>query len=285
MIPVIDIFAGPGGLGEGFNALRAGRRQIFKTVLSIEKDKAARETLRLRSFFRQFEDRVPQAYYEFVRGALSLEELYLRYPDEVAKADEEAWLAELGNPEEYPTSEIDERIDKALRGAENWVLIGGPPCQAYSVVGRSRMAHEPEKYQEDPRHFLYREYLRIIANHRPPVFEMENVKGILSSKVEGSLIINRILADLKQPCDANSTHRTFRSTKGTSYKLYSFANYEGNGKLFEEMEIDPADYVIRCERHDNPQARHEAVRRRWRPGNGRRFRCRWGRPRRRAGSF
>jgi|SRR5579875_3019592 len=136
MIPVIDIFAGPGGLGEGFNALRAGRRQIFKTVLSIEKDKAARETLRLRSFFRQFEDRVPQAYYEFVRGALSLEELYLRYPDEVAKADEEAWLAELGNPEKYPTSKIDERIDKALRGAENWVLVGGPPCQAYSVVGR-----------------------------------------------------------------------------------------------------------------------------------------------------
>ena len=58
MIPVIDVFAGPGGLGEGFSALRDSRSglPIFKIALSIEKDHVAHLTLRLRSFFRQFPD-------------------------------------------------------------------------------------------------------------------------------------------------------------------------------------------------------------------------------------
>jgi DNA (cytosine-5)-methyltransferase 1 len=259
MIPVIDLFAGPGGLGEGFSAFRSGREKAFKIALSIEKDKTARETLRLRSFFRQFPDGPPDDYYQFLRGDLSIEELYLRFPEQVARADGEAWLAELGKPEKYPTSQIDERIEKALGGVEDWVLIGGPPCQAYSLVGRSRMAQEPEKYQKDHRHFLYQEYLRIIANHRPPVFVMENVKGILSSKVEGSLIINRILADLKRPCEMNGESKGLGAKKSVTYKLYPFADYGGGQSLFDELDSDPSSYIIRAERHGIPQARHRLI--------------------------
>ena len=54
-------------------------------------------------------------------------------------------------------------------------------------------------FEKDIRHFLYKEYLRIIIDHAPPVFVMENVKGLLSAKVEGELVIRRILADLKKP--------------------------------------------------------------------------------------
>ncbi|NDQ55754.1 MAG: DNA cytosine methyltransferase [Acidipila sp.] len=259
MIPVIDLFAGPGGLGEGFTSLRCGQKKFFKIVLSIEKDKAARETLRLRSFFRQFQGGTPESYYQYLRGALSIEELYLRYPEEVARADEEAWLAELGKPERYPTTQIDERIEKALGGVEDWVLIGGPPCQAYSLVGRSRMAREPEKYARDHRHFLYQEYLRIIAKHRPPVFVMENVEGILSSKVEGSLIIDRILADLKRPCEMNGGSKSLGAEKSVTYKLYPFANYRASHSLFEDPYPDPSGYIIRAERHGIPQARHRLI--------------------------
>lgn len=81
MIPVIDVFAGPGGLGEGFSSFRHARKRVFQIVLSIEKDRAARETLRLRSFFRQFPNGAPDDYYQYLRGVLSIEELYLRYPD------------------------------------------------------------------------------------------------------------------------------------------------------------------------------------------------------------
>jgi DNA (cytosine-5)-methyltransferase 1 len=259
MIPVIDLFAGPGGLGEGFSALRSGGKSVFRIVLSIEKDKAARETLRLRSFFRQFGDGAPEDYYQFLRGSISLEELYRRYREESARADTEAWLAELGNARSFPIEQIDDRIAAALDGHDDWVLIGGPPCQAYSVVGRSRMAQEREKYENDQRHFLYREYLRIIAKHRPPVFVMENVKGILSSKVKGSLIIDRILSDLKRPCEIGFDGNTCRGKGSLTYKLYPFSHY-GNGRLlFEDDGADPSRFIIQTERHGIPQARHRLI--------------------------
>jgi DNA (cytosine-5)-methyltransferase 1 len=259
MLPVIDLFAGPGGLSEGFGAFRAGRKRVFRIALSIEKDPAARDTLRLRSFFRQFPSGVPDAYYDFLRGSVDLHELYRRYPDEAARANEEAWLAELGKPEKYPIAAIDERIAESLDGAEDWVLIGGPPCQAYSVVGRSRMAQDRKKYEKDDRHFLYREYLRIIAIHRPPVFVMENVKGILSTKVEGSLIIDRILSDLKRPCEAIGETGSARLKKNVDYELYPFASYGTSRSLFRELDPDPSGYVIRTERHGIPQARHRLI--------------------------
>jgi DNA (cytosine-5)-methyltransferase 1 len=259
MIPVIDLFAGPGGLGEGFSAFRAQQNKKFKIVLSIEKDKWARETLRLRSFFRQFADGPPDTYYEYLRGNISIEELFLRHPREAAKASSEAWLVELGNPEKYPLSVIDERIGRALAGMERWVLIGGPPCQAYSIVGRSRMAREPEKYKKDRRHFLYQEYLRIIAVHRPPIFVMENVKGILSSRIEGGLIIHRILSDLERPCETNGGIEGQRVKKEVTYKLYPFSNYNRSESLFEGMGLDPSRYIIECERHGIPQARHRLI--------------------------
>lgn len=259
MIPVIDLFAGPGGLGEGFSAFHASSRSVFRIGLSIEKDRMARETLRLRSFFRQFASRVPEDYYQYLRGALSIEELYLRHPEEVARADWEAWQAELGKPDKFPTSQIDDRIARAIDGATKWVLIGGPPCQAYSIVGRSRMKPDPEKYKKDHRHFLYQEYLRIIAVHQPPVFVMENVKGILSSKVEGGLIISRILADLKRPCETNGGFYGHGAKRNATYKLYPFANYGGSRLLFEELDADPSEYVIRSECHGIPQARHRLI--------------------------
>jgi DNA (cytosine-5)-methyltransferase 1 len=262
MIPVIDLFAGPGGLGEGFSAFRSVRknRNKFKIVLSIEKDPIAHQTLQLRSFFRQFKDRVPDEYYDLLRGKISLEELYRRFPNEAANAEGEAWLAVLGKPKKTPTSEIDERIKKALDGAKKWVLIGGPPCQAYSLVGRSRMAGNKEKFEKDDRHFLYEEYLRIIAVHRPPVFVMENVKGILSSKVKGKLIIEKILSDLKKPCETDGVDV---KGKHSTYDLHAFVHYgdeqAATGSLFAELDSDPSGYVIRAERHGIPQARHRLI--------------------------
>ena len=192
MIPIVDLFAGPGGLGEGFSSLRDDEgNQAFKIVLSIEKDPIAHKTLKLRSFFRQFSNskrRVPDDYYDYLRGDLSLDELYSRHPEDSAKADLEAWNAELGADRRFPKAKIDERIRQGLNGVKDWVLIGGPPCQAYSLAGRSRMKGM-KKYRKDKRHFLYKAYLRILAEHRPAVFVLENVKGLLSSRVRGESII------------------------------------------------------------------------------------------------
>jgi len=168
-------------------------------------DVFAHETLKLRSFFRLFPRKdVPEEYYDHLRGKLERQQLYQSYPEESARADAEAWNAELGNNQSFPSDKIDRRISESLNGGENWILIGGPPCQAYSIAGRSRVIPvDPEKYEKDQRHFLYKAYLRIIAEHRPSLFVMENVKGILTSEVAGKRIIDRILSDLREPMPAS----------------------------------------------------------------------------------
>lgn len=255
VIPVIDLFAGPGGLGEGFAALLDfDRQRLFRIALSIEMNASARSTLRLRSFFRQFNrTEVPDEYYDVLNGALSVAELYQRFPKQADASDWEAWQAELGKTD---SEEVDCRIRVALNGAKEWVLIGGPPCQAYSLVGRSRVINvDREKYERDHRHFLYQEYLRIIATHRPSIFVMENVKGILSSKVKGSLIVERILADLEKPAPSSPSNR---KRDGFGYRLYPFADYAGALPL-EDLERSPSDFIIQSEFHGIPQARHRFI--------------------------
>src|SRR5262249_11337760 len=152
----------------------------------IEKDPYAHRTLLLRAFFHQFpKTRQPSEYYDYVAGRTTDAELFDRYPAEANAASSEAWLAELGGSA-TSDAEIDRRVRAVLKSRENWVLIGGPPCQAYSLVGRSRVigAEGLAKYEADPKHRLYRHYLRILAAHKPPVFVMENVKGLLSAKIK-----------------------------------------------------------------------------------------------------
>src|ERR1700743_1870783 len=128
--PIIDLFAGPGGLAEGFSSLvNQQNERIFKIKLSIEKDSHAHETLTLRSFVRQFPFRqLPEEYYQFLRRDITIDELYRQYPEQYREAASEAWQATLG---ETPEPEIDRRITESLNGETDWVLIGGAPLQGY----------------------------------------------------------------------------------------------------------------------------------------------------------
>ena len=261
MIPVIDVFAGPGGLGEGFSALRDSRSRlpIFKVALSIEKDPVAHLTLRLRSFFRQFPDgHKPGEYYEQIRnGKVDWGLLSRRYPAESKRAEEEVWQAQLGI-KDYPSSVVDQKIRQALHGAQDWLLIGGPPCQVYSLAGRSRMQlRSAWHFVRDRRHTLYREYLRIIEVHRPPVFIMENVKGLLSSKRAGKKIIEQILADLRQPVGGK---RVKAGQRALAYNLYALADYDNKSATnAAAANGNAAGFVVRCEKHAVPQARHRLI--------------------------
>ena len=115
MIPVIDLFAGPGGLGEGFSALEDERKQpVFKITLSIEMEELAHKTLQLRSFFRQFKKSgVPEEYYDALRGKLEIEQLYDLYQSEANAARDEAWQARAGR-----------RKSCRSRQKNFWALVG-----------------------------------------------------------------------------------------------------------------------------------------------------------------
>ncbi|MBI2516581.1 MAG: DNA cytosine methyltransferase [Opitutae bacterium] len=255
-VPVIDLFAGPGGLGEGFSSLSSVNERAFKIKLSIEMNEHAHRTLELRAFVREFPPgKAPAEYYDYLAGNLIREALFAQYPAEAASAAKEAWCAELGG-KSAPEDILDRRIKEALGPrTKNWVLIGGPPCQAYSMAGRSRVigGEGRAKYDADPRHHLYKHYLRIIAEHRPPVFVMENVKGLLSAKVKEERIFDRILDDLRNPRVAVNS-----SVKGKTdeYRLMPLVPTEGEllGGFYA-----PEDFIIRSEQFGIPQARHRLI--------------------------
>lgn len=247
-IKIIDLFAGPGGLGEGFSSIGSDQNPKFKIVVSVEKEASAHKTLTLRAFTREFRGRqLPEEYYHYVKGEITKDKLVSKYPQEWLNANKET----LGGPTALGEDNeiIHKAIGKALGKSEDpWVLIGGPPCQAYSLVGRARNTGKKDYVaEEDGRHFLYKEYLDIIRKFKPSVFVMENVKGILSSTPSGEPIFERILGDLKCP-----------ETKGVRYKIFSLSttpkSYVDGHPLLE-----PRDFVVKAENYGAPQARHRVI--------------------------
>lgn len=241
---LVDIFAGPGGLGEGFlSRTDAKGSSRFRSALSIEKDADAHSTLKLRHFLRAFgTSEFPEDYYRYLEGDLKLDQLYAAHPKEHASAASSARQIALG---EGSHAEVKRLLNSRLKNHARWALVGGPPCQAYSLVGRSRMGGDPD-FEQDERHFLYKEYLKIIADHLPPVFVMENVKGLLSARVDGVSIITRIVADLENPSKVLKGR-----SDGVAYRLYSLVEQDEPGGT-----VDPRMFVVRAEEFGVPQARH-----------------------------
>lgn len=256
LVPVVDLFAGPGGLGEGFASARDGLgNPCFEITLSIEKDEYAHRTLALRAFFREFGGQAPDEYYRYLQGEITRDELFGSYPVQAKAALCKAWHAELGS-ELFPPENIDRRIRDSLKGAERWVLIGGPPCQAYSVIGRARMrSADPTRFEQDPRHFLYREYLRILAIHRPSVFIMENVQGILSTRINGDRVFMSILSDLQEPhkCFPDAMLGRKRFGPKFRYRLHSLVKHPTN------RSPDPSSFLVKMKHYGIPQDRNRVI--------------------------
>jgi DNA (cytosine-5)-methyltransferase 1 len=239
-IPLIDLFAGPGGLNEGFSSVVDSRgNHVFETVLSVEMNEFAHRTLELRALFRLLRGNGAMGnYVAYVQGGITREELFKRSGADGVAAQAEAMRATMGQSTSTDI-EIEMRIEAALKknGGKEFILIGGPPCQAYSLVGRARRKHEERAlFEADPKHRLYEEYLRIVSRFRPAVFLMENVPGLLSAKLGGESMFARIYQDLGR----------------ANYDLYPINN---GGDLLKLSETDPKRFVVHAEEHGIPQSR------------------------------
>lgn len=245
-IPVVDIFAGPGGLGEGFSGFTsADGAHPFRIAVSAEKDPLAHATLLLRAFFRQFPvGEAPSSYYAYLAGEAKTPFTTETKPQWDA-ACEEALLLTLGEKDD------DERLKKHIatiqKAGKPWVLIGGPPCQAYSLVGRSRnKGKEGYRFEDDERSRLYEKYLGLIRDFGPAVFVMENVKGLLSAKVDGKLLFPEIVKQLEQPLGAG----------GPRYRLVPLIEPQGD---LTQSRLDPKSFVVHAEKFGVPQKRHRVI--------------------------
>ncbi|MBO9620735.1 MAG: DNA cytosine methyltransferase [Niabella sp.] len=168
----IDLFAGAGGLSEGF--IRAG----YDPVAHVEIDKAACNTLTTRTAFHYLKDTGGfKTYKEYLRGAVSRDDLYRDIPKELQASVLNYAIGPENNAAIFST------IDRLIydKGIQNQVdlIIGGPPCQAYSLVGRARSENGMKK---DPRNYLYKQYTTFLEKYRPKMFVFENVIGLKSAK-------------------------------------------------------------------------------------------------------
>ena len=244
-IPVVDLFAGPGGLGEGFSRVKYRGRSVFRTVVSVEKDPYAHMTLSLRAFYRHFAQKgkkLPEEYWRVIRSTTKADKkkAWSALTKHAAwnQIKKEALCLELGPHNKRIRRKITKAlgIRKGQRSHPRFVLIGGPPCQAYSLAGRSRMQNHDGK-KKDPRHFLYKEYLAVIDKYKPAVFVMENVKGLNTALVNGKPILPEIIRDLES----------------AGYELSSLVDTRG------DVAANDLDYLIRSERFGVPQTRHRVI--------------------------
>lgn len=255
-ITIVDLFAGPGGLGEGFSGYEEGK--AFKILVSAEMETSAHSTLTLRAFYRILKRKGGNAldsYYDFCHG--NSEHPYSQSAESLAawlEAKNEARQILLGS--EKGNNELNSILEsKGIGSSKPWVLIGGPPCQAYSLVGRSRNRGKPNyKAEDDHRHYLYREYLKIIQRYQPSVFVMENVKGILSSKVDGQDIFHTILRDLADPDTALN-----EESKGRKYRIHSLIVPQYFNSDMDPSDVNAQDFIIKSENYGIPQARHRVI--------------------------
>jgi DNA (cytosine-5)-methyltransferase 1 len=163
----IDLFAGAGGLSEGF--IRAG----FTPVAHVEMNKDASDTLKTRSAYHYLKDNGKISIYnDYLKSGKKVkEDLWNQVPQDLIKSVINKEISEETLPDIFKI------IDNELNDNEIDLIIGGPPCQAYSLVGRAR-----KDMESDPRNHLYKHYIKFLEKYQPKMFVFENVPGILSAK-------------------------------------------------------------------------------------------------------
>lgn len=163
----LDLFAGCGGLTEGF--LQSGH---YKTLGAVEWEKVPAETLRHRLTTAWKMNNAENAVIRFD----------IQRTDELINGFEDSLYGTHEGLDSIITSPID-------------VIIGGPPCQAYSLAGRIRDEHG---MKNDYRNYLFESYIKIVKHYKPKFFVFENVVGLLSACPDGTLITKRISDAFKE---------------------------------------------------------------------------------------
>jgi DNA (cytosine-5)-methyltransferase 1 len=278
-IKIIDLFAGPGGLGEGFS--NCVENSPFEIAVSVEYEANAHKTLTLRSFFRKLNTEQQLAdYYTYIKS--TSQEAKIRNKKLMIQNNKVLWeqacqetLGEphaLGNAEKWKKikngilledtdhedtpheTKIFSRIEDIRKSHDGpLIVIGGPPCQAYSVNGRNRIQAEKDyKPENDERFFLYQEYLRVLDTAKPDLFIMENVEGISSAKLAtGELIFTRIKRELTRPDNEIDEQ----------YDIYSLVRepHVAASKTVGPVYKSDKDYVIKASNHGVPQGRKRVI--------------------------
>lgn len=246
-IGIVDIFAGPGGLSEGFAGVGTPESRPFKIALSIEKDAAAHRTLRLRSAVHEMNQVEYQRYIDLLNEHVTVDEALMKanFPELWKRTSGVAHLHELSDVNQERTEEL---LESARANFSTIGLIGGPPCQVYSLAGRARnIGNHMYEGDNDHRHTLYKQYIHVLEYLKPAFFVMENVKGMLSSEHQSKKIFPLVREDLES---AGSGYTLFALSATSAQQI----DLSGTCTPF-----DHRDFIVRAERYGVPQKRHRII--------------------------
>lgn len=232
---VIDLFSGGGGLTEGFT------RQNYKIIAHVEKDQWACETLKTRIIYYYLKQRNDLDLYEdYITNANNYrkinenrEKIFCKYPELRKKLEYEVLNYTFGNPQEDNNCTSIDEIIRKIKKSMNYnkirkvgLIIGGPPCQAYSLVGRGVMK---DRAEADKRNYLFRYYKQIVQEFSPNMFVFENVPGIITAK------------------------------KGNILKAINDEFDEIGYKLLSGINENPKENIVECVRLGIPQNRKRVI--------------------------
>ena len=191
-INYIDLFAGAGGLSEGFIS------EGFSPIAHVEMNKHACDTLKTRvAYHYLIKNNKFNIYEKYLESKITRDELW----DYIPKSELETVIhSEISTK---TISEIFSKIDLKLNNKKVNVdlIIGGPPCQAYSIIGRAR---DKNSMKDDPRNHLYKQYIHFLKRYQPKMFVFENVPGILSAK--NGEYLNKIFKEIDN-CGYNCEYK------------------------------------------------------------------------------
>lgn len=166
----IDLFAGAGGLSEGFTSIG------FNPIAHVEMNYDACQTLKTRAVYYYLKQNGKMdEYKKYLCGEISKDELYGLVPEIVLKSVIHQTMSAENMPELFElidSLKTEQHIDQVD------LIVGGPPCQAYSLVGR---AVKSDNMVGDPRNYLYKLYIEVLKKYTPTMFVFENVPGLLTA--------------------------------------------------------------------------------------------------------
>lgn len=181
MLNYIDLFAGAGGLSEGFTAVG------FNPVAHVEMNSEACNTLKTRACYYYLKNNQKlNIYKDYLLGRISRDDLYAKVPDLITDTVINQTMSKESMQKLF--QQIDLLLERQGIGKVD-LLVGGPPCQAYSLVGR---AVKSDGMANDPRNFLYKLYIKVLTQYKPEMFVFENVPGLLTANK------GRYLQDMKK---------------------------------------------------------------------------------------
>lgn len=234
MLRYLDLFAGAGGLSEGF--IRAG----FSPVAHIEMDKAACYTLKTRLVYNWLKKhKLENKYYNYLEGKISREELYNMVPKRIIESVlnyEISW---------ENIEDIFKSIDHKLNGKKIDLIVGGPPCQAYSLVGRAR---DKEHMKGDSRNYLYILYAEFLKKYKPKYFVFENVLGLLSAKdKDGQLYFDKMRLLFKE-CGYTTEYNVLNAADygvlQNRKRIILIGKYNGHNGFYPEVKKEKVKYKV-----------------------------------------